>query len=440
MVACLRCRLAIESQKVSANYYKWNEQLAQKAALTLANSSSVKDGLSRISKDPSFAGVSATRSAVDGALARFGFGTTYEEHRRHIQPGTSNLHAVTDRREIDACTDIPVDRDEAGHERLGDAGRPPSPPETARQLPRDTDPAPPPDKSERDEEADRIRDAVSSQIAAHRSIPRAAPSKTVRRSLVRVIIPDSHGAHIDVAARDALLGDLKSLDPDEAVFLGDHLDCGGTFSTHQRNYTHELTESYVDDIAAANEFLTLFQQLAPRAVSHYIEGNHEQHVERWVSRTFESHADAKGMLERVGPAAVLDLKHREIAYYKRSEFYHDLSIPGCIRLGECFFVHGISHSKHASSVHLSRFGGNVVFGHVHRAQHDGERTVTSDGFGAWCPGTLAKLQPLYRHTAPSSWTHGYAVQFVNPSGKFLHVNVPIHKGESLLMDVVDRFG
>ena len=261
---------------------------------------------------------------------------------------------------------------------------------------------------------------------------------TAPKSKIRVVMPDSHGNHIDPDAKAAFLRDVKSLDPDEIVGLGDHLDCGGTFNTHQRNYTKEFCESYEDDVEAANDLFDQLQKNAPRARIYYIEGNHEAHVERWASRAFTSHKDAVGLLEKYGPEAVLKLRDRGISYYKRSEFYFGLSIPGTIRLGQVCFVHGISHARHCASVHLSRFGTNVVFGHVHRPQMAGERTVMSAGFGAWCPGTLALLQPLYQHTAPSSWNHGYAVQFVNPGGQFLHVQVPIHKGKSLLMDVARR--
>lgn len=258
------------------------------------------------------------------------------------------------------------------------------------------------------------------------------------KSLTRVIIPDSHGNHIELAARDAFLRDLRTLDADEIVWLGDHLDAGGTFSTHQRSYTNEMTESYEDDYTAANEFLDLVARAAPRAKQHYIEGNHEQHVERWASREFQSRKDAEKMLEHFGPQAVLDLKRRGVPYYKRSEHYMGLSIPGTIKLGKCFFTHGIAHSKNAAAVHVARFGANVVFGHIHRSQGVVERSVTSSGQGAWCPGTLAKLQPLYRHTAPTDWSHGYGVHFVAPSGKFLPLNIPILDGESMLLDFVDR--
>lgn len=257
-------------------------------------------------------------------------------------------------------------------------------------------------------------------------------------TLVRVIVPDSHGEHIDIPARDAFLKDLSALAPNEIVLLGDHLDCGGTFSTHQRSYTNEMAESYSDDCTAANRFLDMLQRRAPKATIDYLEGNHEQHVERWAARAFQSQKDAVNLLEAYGPQAVLRLKSRGIKYFLRSERYQGISIPGCIRRGKCFFVHGISHSKHAAATHLARFGASVVFGHTHRSQAVVERTVTSDGFGAWCPGTLAKLQPLYRHTEPTTWSHGYAVQFVNASGRFLHINVPILDGRSLLMDVAKR--
>jgi predicted phosphodiesterase len=258
------------------------------------------------------------------------------------------------------------------------------------------------------------------------------------KHITRVIIPDSHGAHIDPDARNAFLKDLKRLNPEQIVMMGDHLDCGGTFNTHQRNYTHEICESYDDDVDATNSFLDAIRARAKNARIHYIEGNHEAHVERWASRLFHNKKDADKLLENFGPIPVLKLKQREIRYYKRSEHYMGLSIPGAIKLGKCYFVHGVSHSKHAASTHLARFGANVVFGHVHRSQSVIERTVTSDGFGAWCPGTLAKLQPLYAHTAPTSWSHGYGVQFCNlATGTFIHFNVPIFKDKTLLLETID---
>lgn len=258
------------------------------------------------------------------------------------------------------------------------------------------------------------------------------------KHIIRVIVPDSHGEHIDPGARDAFINDVERLDPNEIVFLGDHLDCGGTFNAHQRNYTNEMVESYSADIEHCNYFLDQIDIRAQNARKFYIYGNHEQHIDRWAARNFDSYADAKLAVDRLGPAAVLDLKGRGYEWFLPSECYDGLSVPGTIKLGKCHFTHGMSHAKHCAHTHLTRVGANVVFGHVHRVQSVSERTVATSAYGAWCPGTLAKLQPLYRHTSPTSWQHGYALQFVNQNtGRFVHFNVPLIDGESLLPSVID---
>lgn len=260
-------------------------------------------------------------------------------------------------------------------------------------------------------------------------------TKAKLRNKTRLIVPDSHGAHVDSDAAAAMLRDVRGMRVDEVVWLGDHLDCGGLFSTHQRSYTREMAESFEDDCAGANWLLDEVQKAAPSAQQHYIEGNHEAHVERWASRTFHNKQDADRYLERQGPAAVLELKRRGIRYYKQSELHGSCSVPGMIRLGKVFFSHGWAFSKHATYAHLSGAGESIVHGHTHRAQSILSRTATSDAIGGHCPGTLAKLQPLYRHNSPSEWTHGYALQLVSHTGRFLHIHVPIVRGSSMLASV-----
>ncbi len=264
-------------------------------------------------------------------------------------------------------------------------------------------------------------------------------TKKKQKDIVRVAIPDSHGASVDPDALAAFLKDLKRVDPDEIVMLGDHLDCGGVFSSHGRAYTNEMTESYDEDCQATNDFLDAIQRNAPRARIWYLEGNHEFRVEKWATSTFPSKRDADAYLERMGPVAALDLRRRAIRYVKRSEFTAGCSIPGTIRLSvngtAGYYTHGISAAKQATAVHLSRFGANVVHGHTHRAQSTHGRTVEKGVIGAWCPGTLAKLQPFYMHTNPTDWSHGYGLMVVSSSGRFVNVNVPLVRGESMLEQV-----
>lgn len=281
------------------------------------------------------------------------------------------------------------------------------------------------------------------ETLAAKKVPKLLAPKRAKaaKHLIRVIIPDSHGAHIDPVARDAFLADLKVLCPDQGVGLGDHTDCGGTFNAHQVAYTNEMTESYEDDVNQTNAFWDGCMAYAPNATWDVLEGNHEAHVERWVARNVKTRRDAEFLLSKFGIEAVLQLKRRGIRYYKSKEFHMGLHVRGTIKLGKCHFTHGISHSKHADDAHLSAFNGNVVFGHVHRVLEVRSRTVTSMGHGAWSPGTLAKLQPLWKHTEPTTWSQGYGLQFVNANtGRFAHWNVPIFAdGTTGLAEAVGAF-
>ena len=246
-------------------------------------------------------------------------------------------------------------------------------------------------------------------------------------SFIRLIVPDSHGEHIHWGFANGMINDVERLAGEikEVVWLGDHLDCGGTFNSHQRTYTNEMSESYREDVRAARRLINMIRERTPHAAHHYLEGNHEQHVERFLARNFHSYQDAEYLLDLVGPRTVLKLDELDIRYYKRSDMHMGLTIPGLIKLGKVTFIHGVSIAKNATAATLERIGDNVVHGHTHRAQSTIIRTASAEALGGWCPGTLAKLQPLYKHTEPTNWTGGYALEFVESSGRFTHVQVPL---------------
>jgi predicted phosphodiesterase len=250
--------------------------------------------------------------------------------------------------------------------------------------------------------------------------------------IIRVCIPDTHGAKVDKVALATLLADLKAIDPHEIILLGDHVDCGGFLAQHLvMGYVAETSYSYEDDLAHANGFLDAIQTAAPRAKIEYIEGNHERRVETWaVTQTLRHSRDAEGLRQLYSPEFRLNLKARGISYFRQGEFYDGLPVPGVIKRGKCFFLHGVSTSKNAVGATLAKIGGNVVFGHTHRHQSELVRLVGSGVIGGWNPGCLCELQPLWQHTAPTDWTHGYGIQLVSPTGEFLHLNVPIIAGQS----------
>ncbi len=288
-------------------------------------------------------------------------------------------------------------------------------------------------QAERDlalEQLQRVRDAKRPE-----PIRVGKPNPPAKGEILRVIIPDSHGAHIARNAAAAFLSDLKQLNPHEIVMLGDHLDCGGFLAQHQTmGYVAETSTTYESDIMATNEFLDQIQKLAPRARIRYIEGNHEARVEKWcVTQALRNKRDAQFLLDAFGPVSLLKLKERGIDYIRACVRYDDLPVPGIIKLGACHFAHGTSFGVHATHDHVKKYGVSICHGHTHRAQSSIIRTVGSGTLGGWSPGCLAQLQPYYMATSPTDWSHGYGLQVVNKSGKFLHINVPILDGESLLL-------
>lgn len=257
----------------------------------------------------------------------------------------------------------------------------------------------------------------------------------MRSSFERVVIPDSHGSSIDVAARDAFLRDLKGISPSQIVWLGDQVDAGGPLSEHPSgSLVERQAYSYDEDCAAANEFHDLVAEAAPRAEQWALEGNHELHVSRYAARYVDSQLAAR-FLKDQDPASRLNLRGRGVKYFRMLDQHHGLRERGVIRLGKCCFTHGASFgSKFATAQILAKFNYNVVHGHTHRAAEATNSTVRDEALVAYSPGCLCEKRPLWRQTSVSEWTHGYGLQFVQPSGNFQHVNVKIVDGVSMLPD------
>lgn len=261
----------------------------------------------------------------------------------------------------------------------------------------------------------------------------------VTDSYCRVILGDLHGYHMDESAVTAVVSDIAKIVPREVVWLGDVVDCGGFLAQHHvMGFVAETAYTFEADVAAANAVMDAVAKAAPGATEHFLEGNHEHRIERWLcTQTLRNAADAEYLRKMFGIEHVLHIKERGVNYYRQGVHYQGLAIPATIKLGHCYFTHGSSTAKHAAKAHLDQFAGNIVYGHSHRADMASSRTVSDGLICAWNPGCLCKLQPLWMHTSITGWSHGFAVQLVQPDGSFLHINVPVINGRSYLMDLLD---
>jgi predicted phosphodiesterase len=285
-------------------------------------------------------------------------------------------------------------------------------------------------KRDRDDAYHEFRSIQSARTPIKFTAPKRAKAKD---DFIRIIANDVHGSSMDRPAVEAFLTDLKRWSPDEIVLNGDIIECGGFLAKHHvLGYVAQTEYSYQDDISATNWFLDEVQKAAPNAAIHYIEGNHDERPEKWVvDQTMRHQRDSEFLRGLVSPSALLKLDERGIQFYRRSIKYVDGLPPGWIKLGKVFFTHELSGSKNAARDSVNQTAGNVVFGHTHR---EDTASLVLPGVGlvkAWNPGCLCLMQPLWRHSNPTNWSHGYGVQIVARSGEFLHLNIPIWQGRSL---------
>lgn len=301
-------------------------------------------------------------------------------------------------------------------------------------------------------ELERERKRVASltaqlEAARHARTKRRAPPPAAKRigkdDTVRVVFPDLHGCYMDRSAVAAFLGDVKRLDPDSVIGLGDIFDAGGFLAQHHTfGYVAETAYTFEEDIAAANGFLDGVQAAAPRARVELIEGNHEQRIERWcVTSALRNNRDSAFLLSAYAPDVLLGLKKRGIGWFRRATYHDGLPVQGAIRRGKVCYAHGLIGQRDSSNpcaTMLSKFQTNVVFGHTHKVGSVVTNTVSAGTLGAWNLGCLSLRQPLWQHGNPTGWATAYGLEFIARSGRFLHLTVPIVGGVSLLPDMRTR--
>lgn len=273
-----------------------------------------------------------------------------------------------------------------------------------------------------------------------RNVPKSPKGKRkTLDSTCRVAVGDVHGMRMDRKAVRAFLMDLTILEPEVIVLGGDISDCDGWLAKHQPvGFVPDTDYSYQEDVRAANWFLDEVQKAAPRARIEYIEGNHEDRVERWIIDQVRSHErDARFLHSLIHPKTLLRLDERGISYYGR----HDIHVEGCprgwIKHGNMYYTHELGKGKNAARSSVGQAAANVTYFHTHR-RDVGVRVFPGVGMcAAYNPGCMCTMQPVYQNSNPTDWTQGYQVDFVSKDN-FQPVQVPIWRGDSLARIMIDR--
>lgn len=259
-----------------------------------------------------------------------------------------------------------------------------------------------------------------------------------RGSFLRVVFNDVHGSKCDQRALNAFYSDLEILKPRELMCLGDLIDCGGFLAQHHTmGYVEETGYSYEDDIHMGNLFLDRVIPLCDEM--DYLMGNHERRPEKYaVTESLKIPTDRawyrKELLKVIDVSELLSLEARGIRYIRQGETVDGEFVPATLKKGKSLYTHtGSERGSSNPKKMLNLFHTNVAFAHTHKAVWE---TIREAGTGrtlvARNYGCLCKLQPLWRNSDPTGWTHGYGLEVIGSDGSFWAIPVPIVDGKSML--------
>jgi predicted phosphodiesterase len=223
-----------------------------------------------------------------------------------------------------------------------------------------------------------------------------------------VVMNDIHLPFADAAALELALQFTESLNPNVVVLNGDICDFY-SLSAYDKN---PLTKASLKDEIA--QVRALLKRLEPMPKKHFLQGNHEFRLTRYLWRQARELAELSELsFPQLVGLADFGFTHRE---------YGDV-----LNLGKLQVVHGsIARKKAGESVraHMEQMGGSVLIGHTHRGaqifrcDYQGYHT----GVENFC---LCRLDPEYVVGKPD-WAHGLSVVSFSPKTGLFHVElVPI---------------
>lgn len=255
-----------------------------------------------------------------------------------------------------------------------------------------------------------------------------------------VVLPDIHFPDQDNEALEAVKSVVSTLKPDHCVLLGDVLDCGVFSRFPNKTFLSEHKDSYFkSEVAPAIDFLQFLEDKS-KSTLYYLEGNHEQRIERWA---VGAGILGQSIFDMISPQVIFkkyinDIKYipYEVITDNRMGYVQIAPNSPQMQTGGLVAVHGWSWAKAAAKVHLEKSRTqSIVFGHVHRMLSEASRDPWSGKpIMAWSPGTLSKLQPLYATGgSPSDWIHGFSLVYVGKTS-WTQYTIPITKGRCVLPD------
>jgi predicted phosphodiesterase len=229
-----------------------------------------------------------------------------------------------------------------------------------------------------------------------------------------VVLPDVHleqDAHSNVYT--LVKKYIQFVRPDEVIILGDFMNCASLSFHDLGKLKNQENKRYSLECEYANNELDFLQRYSKQQT--YIEGNHEERVNRWIVQ------DPQKLSGVVDLPITLCLKQRRIKWKPLNSLY---------ARGKCYFTHGVYINQYHAAKHLQRFGCCLVYGHTHTAQTHQMNMKMQDPIMAYGLGCLCDHEPDYMKGKPANWINQFAeLYYDEKSGKFNLDTINITSGQ-----------
>jgi predicted phosphodiesterase len=237
---------------------------------------------------------------------------------------------------------------------------------------------------------------------AHRQAPPDRQERTTDGVRQVAWISDVHFPEEDPRVWRGFVDFCADLQPAEIILGGDILELESCSSHGGVARPAHL----IEEITYARARLDELQAAAPSSKITFLEGNHEDRLNRIVVNMLPT---LDGALDL---PSLLQLKERGIAWHK---FGH------VVRRGSVAFVHGWWSPQHHAAKMLRELGESVVYGHTHRSQmfcKGGPRGPRA-AYGMPC---ARDLDAPWMKGRPSGWTQGWGLVELDDAGRYqVHV-------------------
>lgn len=219
-------------------------------------------------------------------------------------------------------------------------------------------------------------------------------------------LSDIHfGRDQDLNAYGFAIDLLRQIGPDRIFLGGDIFDMSAV-----SNYDKTLADegSLQVEIDEGLGHLTRLIEAVPSAKVQYLQGNHEERIEKRVSEKLRALSSLRNLTLR----SVLGLDKIGIEV-----------LPGrkAHKIGHLYLCHGHEFPTGGQSpahTALNAVNSNVLFGHVHRVSTAHKRQLDGRLIGAWSNSCLSTLTPGWGSKARPDWTQGFSLVDFNNAGTF----------------------